>query len=88
MDELLERLQPQFIELFLQPVFHRLDVVVGDLFDLLDPLGILRRKIPVEVPQRLDLSWIEALERRQRQPAERDEIFHLHPHPVLVERTF
>ena len=53
-DELLERLHPQFIELFLQPVFHRLDVVVGDFFDLLDPLGILRRKIPIEVPQRFD----------------------------------
>ena len=88
MDELLERLQPQFIELFFQPVFHRLDVVVGDLFDVLDPLGIFRRELPVKIPQRLDLSWLEALERRQRQAAERDEIFHLHPHPVLVQRAF
>ena len=56
MDKLFERREPQGVEALLDKIFHGLDVVVGDAFDLLDTAGIIKREVAVDVAQRLGKS--------------------------------
>ena len=51
MDEFLVALQPQAGELLLEEVLDRFYIVVGRLFDFLDPLGVLEGKVGVEAAQ-------------------------------------
>ena len=87
-DVLAPGLQAELVELFFEPVLDRLDVVVGDFLDVLDPLGVGRVEAGVELAQPVEVPRVDAGELRQRQPAERDEVLDLDPHPVADQRGF
>ena len=86
MDELLvlvEASKP--VEFLLDEIFHGLHVVVGGLLDFLDACGVCFREVAVDVAERVEAAVVEVLQLRQRQLAERDEVFNLHAHPVTDE---
>ena len=58
-----------FIQLLLDKIFHSLDIVVGDLLNILYPLGIFERKIPIYIPQFLEQALVKVFELRQWQLA-------------------
>ena len=85
MDELLVGVQAaDGIELLLDEILHGLDVVVGDGLDLLDARRILLGEVAPNGAQTLSLHR-EALELRQGQLAERNEILYLHTHTIANE---
>ena len=88
MDELAEGLQAELVEFLLEPVLDRLDVVVGDLLDVLDALRVLHAEAGVDRTEPLEVARVEAGQLRQRQPAERDEVLDLDPHAVADQRGF
>ena len=88
MDELLVGRQPQLIEFFLDEILHGFDIMIGDLFDIFDALGVLQAEIQVNGPQGREVSGSEAFQLGQRQPAQGDKIFHLYPHPVSDQGAF
>ena len=87
-DELAEGLQAELVEFLLEPVLDRLDVVVGDLLDVLDALRVLHAEAGVDRTEPLEVARVEAGQLRQRQPAERDEVLDLDPHAVADQGGF
>ena len=58
MDELGEGLQIHIGEFFLDKILHGFHIVVGHPLDILDPLRIVRGKLPVDVFQRFEpMPW-------------------------------
>ena len=95
MHEFLPRSDFQSLEVFLDEILDCLDIVVGDFLDLLYTGGFLRGEVPVDVPQGgeklltgLSRSFTEVGKLWQRDAAQGDEIFDLHPHPVADKREF
>ena len=86
--EFLEALQAPFLETGLDEVFHRLHIVVGGLFDFLDFLGIGIGKVPVEIPQILELLLGESGEGRDVEVAKGDEVFYFYPETVADQSPF
>ena len=82
MDEFFVRVQPAYlIKLLLDEVFNSLYVVVSDCLDILDALCILFREVMVDIAQLLVADG-EALQLRQGQVNEGDEVFHLHANTI------
>ena len=87
-DELLVLFQAESVHLLLDEVLHRFYVVVGPFFDLFDPEGILFREVTVEVAKFFEMGRVHALQLRQGQSAEGDEVFYLHADPVADKGIF
>ena len=88
MHELLVAFQSQGVHLLLDDVLDGLDVVVRDRLDLLDPFGVGRGEIGVEGAQVGEFRVVDVCELRQREFAQRDEIFHFDTDPVADQRLF
>ena len=88
MDELLVFGKLQRIPFLLQKIFHRLDIVVGGLLNLLHMPRILHRKVRIDAAQLREQGDIHPLQFRQRPFAQRDEILNLHQHPRTDECIF
>ncbi len=71
------------VKLRLDPVLDRLDVVVGDLLDLLDRQRIGAGKVLVQVCQVFNRTRRELGEFLEAGLAERDEPCHFHLHPTV-----
>ncbi len=89
MDELLPTGYSKSLEVVFDEIFNGLDIVVGDLLDVLHFLGVFRshRLIePTQAGEQLFAShsstFTEISELRQRNLAQGDEIFHLHTYTV------
>ena len=77
MDELLVGLEAtNLVELFLDEVFHSLDIVVRHHFDVFDALCILFCEVAIDVAKLL-VADRNALQLWQRQMNECDEVLHL-----------
>lgn len=76
------------IESLLDEIFHGLDIVIGDLLDVLDPLCAFLIEVAIDIPQAFEKVVIEVLQLRQRQLTQSDEILHLHTYAVADECIF
>ena len=88
MHELSPFLYMEFLEPFLDEIFHCLDIVVGDFLDVLHPGRLLRGQASVDVPESIELAVVEVRKLRKRDFAQGDEIFYFDPYPVAYERVF
>jgi hypothetical protein len=87
MDELPLRRQPQSFETLLEKVFHRLDIVVGDGLDLLNPPGVIDPEFFNDAPETGEMLGGDAFQRRQRDLAQGDEVLHFHPQSITDQGT-
>ena len=85
-NKLLELLYFQLLEFLLDEVLDSLNIVVCNLFDILNLLRLLYSKILVNLSQRRELAFREALQLRKRDAAKGDEILDFHPDTVSYER--
>ena len=83
------------IESLFEVVFHSLDVVVGDFFDVLDFDSVFGSHIQVEAAEpgkeffpALAGTLPEAFQLGQGNPAQCDVVLYFHPHPVADESEF
>ena len=83
-DEFLVALQPQAGEQLLEEVLDRFYIVVGRLFDVLDPLGVLEGKVGVEAAQigKCAFRYAGQLGQLCTQSAQGDEVFYFHLYAV------
>ena len=81
-DELAEPLQAHLLQLLLDEVFHGFYVVVGHLFNVLYPLGLVRGHVPVNGAQVFETGAVEVFQLGQGNAAQGDEVFDFHPHAV------
>ena len=75
----------EFVELFLDIIFHGLHVVVGYLLDILDARCALLVKLAVYVAEAVEMFVIEVCQLWQRQFAKRYEIFDFHTDAVFYQ---
>jgi hypothetical protein len=87
-DELLVFSQAQSIEDLLDVILHRLDIVVGGFFDLLDPGRIRHGEGSAGFMQTIEYRRVHTRQLGQGQPAQGNEVFDLHPHPVADQGAF
>ena len=89
MDELLPAGYSKSLEILLDEIFNGLDIVVGDLLDVLYLLGVFRSHRLIKLTQTGEefiagqsRAFAEVRELWQRNFAQGDEIFHLHAYAV------
>ncbi len=89
MDELLPAGYSKSLEVVLDEIFNGLDIVVGDFLDVLHFLGVFRSHRLIEPAQAGEQiisghprTFTEVRKLGQRNPAQSDEIFHLHAYTV------
>ena len=75
-------------KLLLDKVFHRLDVMVGGAFYLLDGLCIVYAKVEIDVAQRSEAAAVKATKLRQRYLAQGYEILYFYPYAIADQSIF
>jgi len=88
MDEFLPGSQFQLIEFFFQKIFHRFHIVVGDLFDFLNPGSIVEAEIPDGLLKLFQSFAGNGHQLRQRQFTEGSEICSFNSYPVTDQGEF
>ena len=87
MDKLLVSIQSaNLIKLFLDKILYSLDIVVGNLLDILDTLRIILIKVLIYLTQTSKQSRIERSKLRQRQLTQSDKILNLYTNTISYER--
>ncbi len=88
MDKLFYAGKAEGVKLLLEEVFHRLYVVVGDGFYLLDALCVSSREVLVDGAEGGKQGVVYLRQLGERYLAEGDEILNLHAHAVADESIF
>ena len=85
MNPFLQMVRTEFLELFFQKIFNRLDIMIGCLFNLLDLSGIFHAEILI---YRKQLFLQIARKGKDLFLSKEYEIFHFYQHPVFHQGIF